>query len=115
MNITLYDLRVMDIKSEPVGKDQLKLTLQIKAAKMTADGKGQETAQPLAEQIEIGAFSADPDEFSKDNKTLYLQKHQIKTGDNTIVITVPAGAAYVGIDPLIKLIDRDAADNVIKI
>lgn len=115
VNITLYDLRVMDIKSEPVGKDQLKLTLQIKAAKMTADGKGQETAQPLAEQIEIGAFSADPDEFSKDNKTLYLQKHQIKTGDNTIVITVPAGAAFVGIDPLIKLIDRDAADNVIKI
>jgi len=115
VNITLYDLRVMDIKSEPVGKDQLKLTLQIKAAKMTADGKGQETAQPLAEQIEIGAFSADPDEFSKDNKTLYLQKHQINTGDNTIVITVPANAAFVGIDPLIKLIDRDAADNVKKI
>ena len=115
VNITLYDLRVTDVKSEPVGKDQLKLTLQIKAAKMTADGKGQETAQKLSEQIEIGAFSADPDEFSKDNKTLYLQKHQISTGDNTIEIIVPAGAAFVGVDPLIKLIDRDAADNVRKI
>lgn len=115
VNITLYDLRVMDVKSEPVGQDQRKLTLHIKAEKMTADGKGQETVQPLSEQIEIGAFSGDPDEFSKDNQTLYLQKHLINAGDNTIEIVVPANAAYVGVDPLIKLIDRDAADNVRKL
>lgn len=115
VNITLYDLRVLSVKKEAVGTDQVKLTLQIKAAKMTADGKGAETEQPLAEAIEIGAFTADPDDFAKDNQPLYLQRHSLQSGDNTIEIIVPASAAYVGVDPLIKLIDRDAADNIYKI
>jgi hypothetical protein len=113
--ITLYDLRVLDLQKTELPDGQLQLDLTIQAARLSADGKGAETEQPLDEDIDIGGFSADPDKFSADNQLLYLQKHRIKSGKQQLRVVVPKGTAYIGIDPLIKLIDRDAADNIRKL
>jgi ABC-2 type transport system permease protein len=77
-----------------------------------ADAKGKETEQPLDEWVDIGVFSEDPDDFSKEQAPLYLQKHRLHSGEQTITLQVPAGGKFVGVDPLIKLIDRDSIDNL---
>lgn len=115
VNITLYDLRLKEVKSEALPDGQLKLSLTIQAAKLTADGKGSETEQPLSEMVDIGVFDQDPDAFEKQPKQLYWQKHLLKSGENKLEIIVSKDAKFVGVDPLIKLIDRDAADNIYKL
>lgn len=113
--IRLYDLRLLDVAKKSLPDNQLELTLQIEARKLEADGKGVETELALDEALEIGAFDADPENLSKNAKVLYLQKHPLKSGKNTVVLQVPANAAYVGVDPLVKKIDRDSGDNMRKL
>lgn len=115
MQITLYDLRLLEVQKTELPDGQLQLDLTIQAARLSADGKGVETEQVLDEDIDIGAFSADPDEFSADNQLLYLQKHRLKSGKQQVRVVVPKGTTYIGVDPLIKLIDRDAVDNIRKL
>jgi ABC-2 type transport system permease protein len=115
VNITLYDLRLKDVKREVLADGAQKLTLSIFAAKMTADGKGKETAQDFAQAVDIAVFDQDPDDFSKEPKQLYFKAYRLKSGDNQLELTVPKEAVYVAVDPLLKLIDRDAADNIRKL
>jgi ABC-2 type transport system permease protein len=110
--ITLFDLRLTKVDEKKLPDGQRELTLHIFADKLKADGKGQQTSIDFSDSIEIGVFDKDPDDFAADTKVLYLQSHALVKGDNTIVITVPANSAYVGVDPLIKLIDRNSSDNV---
>jgi ABC-2 type transport system permease protein len=46
---------------------------------------------------------------------IYLQKQQIQSGDSTIKIVVDKVPAKAGIDPLNKLIDLTAEDNVVDV
>ena len=39
-------------------------------------------------------------------------KHKLTSGENKITITVPEMPAYAGVDPFVKLIDRDGNDNI---
>jgi len=48
-------------------------------------------------------------------KFLYLQKQKIEKEQNTFTITVDKLPAQAGIDPILKLIDRNPDDNVMKI
>jgi hypothetical protein len=57
--ITLYDLKASapKVQARSDGKFDVRFTVQ--AAKFYSDGKGKETAAPLSESFEIGAFSAE--------------------------------------------------------
>jgi hypothetical protein len=44
-----------------------------------------------------------------------LQKQKIEKEQNTFTITVDKLPAQAGIDPILKLIDRNPDDNVMKI
>lgn len=111
-DITLYDLRLLAVDTKPMPNDQVQLTLTVEAHRQLADAKGNETEQPLDEWVDIGVFAHDPDDFSADATPLYLQKHRLVSGQQTLTLTVPTSAAYVGVDPYIKLIDRDSIDNI---
>ncbi|GAA4887718.1 ABC transporter permease/M1 family aminopeptidase [Ferrimonas pelagia] len=113
--ISLYDLRAKTAQVEQQPDGQFKVTLTVLASQFEADGQGVETELPLAQSIDIGLFSADPDKLSDAAEPLYLQKHQLVSGENTIELLVPEKPAFAGVDPLVRLIDRDAADNVIKL
>lgn len=53
--------------------------------------------------------------MSENTQVLYNQKHRLISGENTITVTVDEKPAYVGVDPFVKMIDRDSGDNVIKL
>jgi len=116
-HISLYDLKMTDVQIKPIeGKDEMyEVTLTIDAALKQADGEGKETEIDFVDNIDIGLFSDDPEDLSAEDFVLYLQKHEIKSGTNTIIIEVKGKPEYAGVDPFVKLIDRDSADNIYRL
>jgi aminopeptidase N len=107
-NITIYDNRAVSATyaKQPDGKYQVHLTIEAK--KNRADGRGQEQAVPLHDWIDIGIQG-------EDRHYIYLQKQMIDRNRMDFDLTVDKTPALAGIDPLIKLIDRNPDDNVIKV
>ena len=109
--IVLYDNKTISATSQKTPDGKYKVTLEVEARKMQADGNGAETAMPLADFIEIGVFSGKKDE----EKPLYLKKEKFTEEHKTFVITVDQQPTLAGIDPYNKLIDRNAEDNMIDV
>lgn len=80
----------------------------IEARKYHADGRGQERAVPLHDLVDIGVLD-------DDGHFLYLQRQKIEQEKGEFDLTVDKRPAKAGIDPLIKLIDRNPEDNVIPV
>ncbi len=89
------------------------MTLDVVAKKVRADSVGNETEVPMDDLVEIGVFA--PGEGDGLGEPLYLQRHRIRSGKQTIRITVPREPARAGIDPVRKLIDRERDDNVVEV
>ena len=113
-SITLYELRLADVEiEEATSEGELHtITLTVKAAKKHADGEGNEVEVPLEQMVDIALFKADPDDINEGENVMYLQKHSITTGDNVIKLKVKDLPKFAGIDPFVKLIDKEAADNI---
>src|SRR5580704_8651299 len=109
--IVLYDNKAVSATSEKTPDGKYKVTLEVQARKVQADGNGAETRMPLADYIEIGVFSGKKDE----EKPLYLKKEKFTEERRTFVITVDQQPTLAGIDPYNKLIDRISDDNMIDV
>ncbi len=109
--IVLYDNKTVSATSQKTPDGKYKVTLDVQARKMQADGNGAETPMPLADYIEIGVFSGKKDE----EKPLYLRKEKFTEEHRTFVIIVDQPPTLAGIDPYNKLIDRNADDNMIDV
>jgi hypothetical protein len=86
------------------------VTLEVEARKVVGDSAGVEREMPMTEWVEIGIFAAaGPGEVL--GKPLYVQKHRISSGRQTITVTVPEEPARGGIDPY-NLLDWEEGDNI---
>ena len=75
-----------------------------------ADSAGKETELPMTDWVEIGIFApAAPGEVL--GKPLYVQKHRVRSGRQTITVTVSQKPARAGIDPY-NLLDWEEGDNI---
>lgn len=113
--ITIYDLRAEEVTKEVLEEGKNKITLTVSAQKFSADGKGKETEQPFAKEVEIVLFSEDPNDFAIENKIIYQGLHAIESGDTVIELVVDEMPNYAGIDPFVRFIDRDTGNNIIKL
>ena len=113
--ITIYDLRAKEVTNEALEKGKTKVTLTVSAQQFSADGKGQETEQPFAKEVEIVLFSEDPNDFAAENKIIYQELHAIKSGDTVIELIVDEMPNFAAIDPFVRFIDRDTGNNIIKL
>jgi len=109
--IVLYDNKAVSATSQKTLDGKYKVTLEVQARKVQADGNGAETPVPLADYIEIGVFSGKKDR----EKPLYLKKEKLTEERRTFVIIVDEQPTLAGIDPYNKLIDRNADDNMIDV
>lgn len=89
------------------------MTLDVEAKKVRADSIGRETETPMDDLVEIGVFA--PGEGDGLGAPLYLKRHRIRSGKQTLRITVPREPGRAGIDPYRKLIDRERNDNVLEL
>jgi hypothetical protein len=86
------------------------VTLEVEARKVVGDSAGVERETPMNEWVEIGIFAA-AGAGEVLGKPLYVQKHRISSGRQTITVTVPQAPARAGIDPY-NLLDWEEGDNI---
>ena len=67
----------------------------------------------MSDLVEIGVFAAG--ESASRGAPLYLARHRITSGKQTITITVPREPARAGIDPNNQLIDRERDNNIVTV
>ena len=109
--IVLYDNKAISATSQKTPDGKYKVTLNVQARKVQADGNGVETPVPLADYIDIGVFTGKKDE----EKPLYMKREKLTQEHQTFTIVVDEQPTRAGIDPYNKLIDRIADDNMIEV
>lgn len=86
------------------------VTLEVEAHKVVVDSAGVETEVPVEEWVEIGVFAAaGPGEVL--GRPLHVQKHRVRSGTQTITVTVDDRPVRAGIDPY-NLLDWEEGDNI---
>ena len=111
--VTLWDVKTEQALVQRTDSGQYEVALDVVAKKMRADGVGHEAETPMDDLVEIGVFGSGADDSL--GVPLYLQRHRIHSGRQTIRITVPQEPVRAGIDPWRKLIDRGRQDNVVEV
>jgi ABC-2 type transport system permease protein len=111
---TYWDLKTNNVTAQQAKDGNWQVTLEIEASKDVVDERGNETQIPMNEWIEVGVF-AEPETGNEVDKIIYLQKHRIRTGKQTITLTVPKKPTRAGIDPNNLLIDLRVYDNSRKV
>ncbi len=109
--IVLYDNKAISATAQKTADGKYKVTLNVQARKLQADGNGAETPMALNDYIDIGVFSG----TKEDQKPLYMQREKLTQEHQTFTILVNEKPTLAGIDPYNKLIDRISDDNVIDV
>ncbi|MFZ5668426.1 MAG: M1 family aminopeptidase [Pseudomonadota bacterium] len=113
--ITLYDIKAtgLTVKKRPDGRFDVALTVD--ARKLYADGKGRETAAPLAETLDVGFFTAMPGDKAFDRgDVVAFERRPIRSGVQILTFVLDKAPRFGGVDPYNYLIDRNADDNLVK-
>jgi ABC-2 type transport system permease protein len=108
---TFWDLETKGATAEETDAGTWQVTLDVRARKVVVDTAGVETAVPMDDWVEIGVF-APAKEGEESGEPLYVQKYRIRSGEQTITVTVPRKPAQAGIDPSYLLIDLETGDNM---
>lgn len=109
--IVLYDNKALSARSQKMADGKYKVTLNVQARKVQADGNGVESPMPLADYIDVGVFSGKKGE----EKPLYMKREKLTREHETFTIVVDQQPTRAGIDPYNKLIDRISDDNLIDV
>ena len=108
---TFWTFDTKEARAEPTETGDWQVTFDVEARKVVADSTGRETELPIInEWVEIGIFAAaGPGEVL--GKPLYVEKHRVRPGKQTITVIVPHTPARGGIDPY-NLLDWEEGDNI---
>lgn len=114
--ITIYDLSAKSAKAARNADGTWTTRITVEAGKFRADGKGKETPARLAENIEIGLFTARPGQgaFGRSN-VLMMERRPLRDGNQVITVVSKDKPAFAGVDPYNTYIDRNSDDNVVAV
>ncbi|RYY81100.1 MAG: hypothetical protein EOO15_24800, partial [Chitinophagaceae bacterium] len=98
---TYWRLKTKHIAAAQTGEGTWKVTMKVEAQKVVVDATGAEHNVPMNDWLEVGLT----EEAKGLSEPLYLQMHRIRTGEQTISVTVPRRPGSGGIDPNHLLID----------
>jgi len=107
---TFWELQTETATVKNIKRDEWEVTLNLLANKFVVDSAGNEKKQPMTDWVEIGVF-ASAEEGKENGRQIYLQRHLISSGRQTIRITVHERPDKVGFDPHFLLIDWEPNDN----
>jgi len=112
--IVLWDLAVVDARAEPLSDGRFRVSMEIEARKLEADGEGREVVVPLDEELDVGIYPAAPEDLGENDlpTPLLFERTAIRSGTNRLEFVVAERPQRVGIDPISKRIDRNPDDNL---
>ncbi len=114
--ITIYDLKAKEAVTTQMADGRWNTRISIEAGKFTADGKGKETPAKLAENIEVGLFTARPETGAFDTaNVLSMKRAPIRAGRQVIEVVTAEKPLFAGVDPYNFYIDRDSDDNLVPV
>jgi ABC-2 type transport system permease protein len=113
-HITLWNVRTERAVVEAAGDGQHRVTIHVHGSKFRADSAGNETEVPMNDLVDVGVFAAarsadDPGE------PLYLRRHRVRSGSQTISVLVPRVPERAGVDPYDKLIQRETRASLVDV
>jgi ABC-type transport system involved in multi-copper enzyme maturation permease subunit len=113
---TYWELEMEDATAVRTKAGTWQVTLTVGARKVVDDSAGVQTEVPMNDWIPIGVFApSGEDEDLLSGKPLYKRLHRIRTGKQTITLTVPQAPGGVAIDPYQLLIDLNTENNYGKV
>ena len=107
---TFWDFQTERAVAEPTGDGAWWVTLEVRAQKVVADEAGVETDVPVDEWVEVGVFAAPAEGAGELSAPLAVEKHRIRSGSQTITVTVPREPDLAGIDPY-HLLDWEEGED----
>jgi hypothetical protein len=107
---TIWEFDTRKAVAEQTAAGTWRVTLEVEARKEIVDTAGVETTLPMDDLVEIGVF-APLLEGQVERKVLHRQKHRIRSGRQTITVTVSERPSHAGIDPY-NLLDWEEGDNI---
>ncbi|MBW3628777.1 MAG: hypothetical protein KY464_05700, partial [Gemmatimonadetes bacterium] len=114
-HITLYDNRTDRASYTRTADGKYQVTMRIAARKLQADSLGNEREVPMRDLVDVGVFAPNAEDDKALGEPLYLRKHRLTGGAQTVRVTVDAPPGRAGIDPYHKLIDRNGDDNAVAV
>ena len=109
-HVTLWDVKTKRASVDSTGVGSYVVSIDVVAKKVRADSTGKEVEVPMDDLVDIGVFAKTDDGAL--GKPLYVKPHRIRSGAQTIRVTVPRAPGRAGIDPYHKLFDRERDDNL---
>jgi len=110
--ITLYENRAVDATYTETDDGRYRVELTVNAKKLQADSLGTEQETEIDAPLPIGVFAENAEVGADEQTELYLQKHDLTSGEQTVTVTVDEKPAKAGIDPYVVLVDRNTDDNL---
>ncbi len=110
---TYWKLKAESAIATPVKDGKWMVNFNVITNKDAIDDKGNVTPFPMNDYVEIAIYANSPQ--GDLGEVLYLKKHQLRSGEQTIKIKVPKEPDLAGIDPNRLLIDQETYDNIIQI
>lgn len=106
---TFWKFEASEVSARQTGEGSWQVTLRVNARKVASDSAGVETELPMDEWVPIGVFArGEPgDELSA---PIHLQMHRIRSGEQTITVTVSREPDLAGIDPH-HILDWDEGED----
>ncbi|GHA61864.1 ABC transporter permease/M1 family aminopeptidase [Pontibacter akesuensis] len=105
---TYWRLKTNRFEVEQTKEGSWQVTLEVQAQKAIVDRTGSEREVPMNDWLEVGIY----EEGKTLREPLYLQMHRIRSGEQTIKVTVPRKPDRGGIDPNHLMIDLRRDDNI---
>ncbi|HYK00159.1 MAG TPA: M1 family aminopeptidase [Thermoanaerobaculia bacterium] len=106
--ITFWELSAKSIDVKPDGKGAYRVTLHIDAEKLKGDSTGAERPVPMNDPVEILVYDAN-------GKPLYRASQRVRSGAQTIELTVPHPPSGAIVAPDRELLDRRPEDNEVRV
>ncbi|MFY0625278.1 MAG: aminopeptidase [Reichenbachiella sp.] len=106
--ITLFENKTDDVYYKELENGTYEVEIKFSAKKMRADSIGALTDIEMNDWIDVGIYG---EQVEEKDRLIYLEKHQIKSGESSLKINVPEKPTKAGIDVINKLIDRNPKDN----
>jgi ABC-2 type transport system permease protein len=113
--ITLWELQAKEGEWERTEDGRYRVRMTVEARKYRADGQGVETEIPIADWVDVAVFGEETEDSPEEGRVLALEKRRVSEAEGVIELVVDEEPRQVGIDPFNKLIDRNPANNLVRV